>query len=80
MAWHGLECLATLFDWRQLELTWEKNRNYYRERNFEEGEEKTEMRTEGEQQHKENWKEANWSANDRDSQDGNFTPTEKQSQ
>lgn len=36
-----------------------KNRNYYRERNFEEGEEKTEMRTEGEQQHKENWKEAN---------------------
>jgi len=54
-----LRMLSNPFRLEAIGVNMRKNRNYYRERNFEEGEEKTEMRTEGEQQHKENWKEAN---------------------
>lgn len=57
MAW--LRMLSNPFRLEAIGVNMRKNRNYYREKNFEEGEEKTEMRTEGEQQHKENWKEAN---------------------
>lgn len=57
MAW--LRMLSNPFRLEAIGVNMRKNRNYYREWNFEEGEEKTEMRTEGEQQHKENWKEAN---------------------